>query len=109
MYLSAKALELAALAFNALLPVRAHAPKSGLSRGDVERLHHARDLLLAGLQAIYESVAATGQLERFDFFVLSDTRREDIARAEEQMFAELRDRVPDGQTRLFYRRRGDNT
>ncbi|HDS1526509.1 TPA: glucans biosynthesis glucosyltransferase MdoH [Stenotrophomonas maltophilia] len=65
--------------------------------------------LLAGLQAIYESVAATGQLERFDFFVLSDTRREDIARAEEQVFAELRERVPDGQTRLFYRRRGDNS
>ncbi len=38
--------------------------------------------LLAGLQAIYESVAATGQLGRFDFFVLSDTRREDIAAAE---------------------------
>ncbi len=65
--------------------------------------------LLAGLQAIYESVAATGQLDRFDFFVLSDTRREDIAAAEEQVFAELRDRVPDGQTRLFYRRRGDNS
>ncbi|ACF53233.1 glucans biosynthesis glucosyltransferase MdoH [Stenotrophomonas maltophilia] len=64
--------------------------------------------LLAGLQAIYESVAATGQLERFDFFVLSDTRREDIARAEEQVFAELRERVPDGQRRLFYRRRSDN-
>ncbi|HCT25605.1 MAG TPA: glucans biosynthesis glucosyltransferase MdoH [Stenotrophomonas sp.] len=65
--------------------------------------------LLAGLQAIYESVAATGQLDRFDFFVLSDTRREDIAAAEEQVFAELRDRVPEGQTRLFYRRRGDNS
>jgi membrane glycosyltransferase len=65
--------------------------------------------LLAGLQAIYESVAATGQLDRFDFFVLSDTRRADIAAAEEQVFAELRDRVPDGQARLFYRRRGDNT
>lgn len=65
--------------------------------------------LLAGLQAIYESVAATGQLERFDFFVLSDTRREDIARAEEQVFAELRERVPDGRVRLFYRRRGDNS
>ncbi|WP_409460524.1 glucans biosynthesis glucosyltransferase MdoH [Stenotrophomonas maltophilia] len=65
--------------------------------------------LLAGLQAIYESVAATGQLERFDFFVLSDTRREDIARAEEQVFAELRERVPEGMTRLFYRRRGDNS
>ncbi|WP_049412531.1 glucans biosynthesis glucosyltransferase MdoH, partial [Stenotrophomonas maltophilia] len=65
--------------------------------------------LLAGLQAIYESVAATGQLDRFDFFVLSDTRREDIAAAEEQVFAELRERVPEGQARLFYRRRGDNS
>ncbi len=65
--------------------------------------------LLAGLQAIYESVAATGQLDRFDFFVLSDTRREDIAGAEEQVFAELRERVPDGRVRLFYRRRGDNS
>jgi membrane glycosyltransferase len=65
--------------------------------------------LLAGLRAIYESVAATGQLQRFDFFVLSDTRREDIARAEEQVFAELRELVPDGRARLFYRRRGDNS
>jgi len=65
--------------------------------------------LLAGLRAIYESVAATGQLERFDFFVLSDTRREDIARAEELVFNELRELVPDGRVRLFYRRRGDNS
>jgi len=64
--------------------------------------------LLAGLRAIYESVAATGQLERFDFFVLSDTRREDIARAEERVFNELRELVPDGKVRLFYRRRSDN-
>ena len=64
--------------------------------------------LLAGLQAIYESVAETGQLERFDFFVLSDTRREDIGRAEEQAFAELRAAVVD-PSRLFYRRRADNS
>ncbi|KAF1014941.1 MAG: Glucans biosynthesis glucosyltransferase H [Stenotrophomonas maltophilia] len=64
--------------------------------------------LLAGLHAIYESVAETGQLGRFDFFVLSDTRREDIAAAEEKVFAELRDAVPDGHARLYYRRRGDN-
>ncbi|MGE8639132.1 MAG: helix-turn-helix transcriptional regulator [Achromobacter sp.] len=50
MYLSGKALELAALAFNALLPARAGVAESGLSRGDAERLHHARDLLLADLQ-----------------------------------------------------------
>ena len=64
--------------------------------------------LLAGLQAIYESVASTGQLEQFDFFVLSDTRRDDIGAAEEQAFAELCDAV-DGHARLFYRRRGDNS
>lgn len=50
MYLSAKSLELAALAFNALRPARAGAAQSGLSRGDAERLHHARDLLLSDLQ-----------------------------------------------------------
>ena len=30
--------------------------------------------LMAGLQAMYESLAATGRLNHFDFFVLSDTR-----------------------------------
>src|SRR3546814_9915534 len=38
--------------------------------------------LMAGLQAIHESLAATGQADRFDFFVLSDTRKpEKIGRA----------------------------
>lgn len=63
--------------------------------------------LLAGLQAIYESVAETGQLEHFDFFVLSDTTREHIGRAEEQVYAELCDSVG-GHGRIFYRRRADN-
>jgi membrane glycosyltransferase len=63
--------------------------------------------LLAGLQAIYESVAETGQLDRFDFFVLSDTTKEPIGRAEEQVYAELCDAV-DGHGRIFYRRRADN-
>lgn len=64
--------------------------------------------LLAGLQAIYESVADTGQLAQFDFYVLSDTRREDIGAAEEQAFDALCDAVG-GHDRLFYRRRGDNS
>ncbi|KOQ17534.1 AraC family transcriptional regulator, partial [Achromobacter xylosoxidans] len=50
MYLSAKALELTALALGALQPAQAAAPPPGLSRADTERLHHARDLLLADLQ-----------------------------------------------------------
>lgn len=62
--------------------------------------------LLAGLQAIYESVATTGRLDRFDFFVLSDTTKPDIQAAEEAAFADLRRRL--GDQRLFYRRRTDN-
>ncbi len=64
--------------------------------------------LLAGLQAIYESVAETGRLQSFDFFVLSDTRREDISRAEEQAFEELRAELG-AHGHLFYRRRADNS
>ncbi|MFT4246550.1 MAG: glucans biosynthesis glucosyltransferase MdoH [Pseudomonas sp.] len=63
--------------------------------------------LLAGLQAIYESVAETGQLDRFDFFVLSDTTKATIGRAEEQVYAELCEAVG-GHGRIFYRRRADN-
>ncbi len=45
--------------------------------------------LMARLRAILESVEATGQAERFDWFVLSDTRDPDIWIAEEQAFLEL--------------------
>jgi len=64
--------------------------------------------LMAGLQAIYESVAATGQLQQFDFFVLSDTTRPDVQLAEEAAFHALRARIGDAQ-RVFYRRRDDNS
>lgn len=50
MYLSAKALELAALALGALQPAARQAPARGLTRADVERLHHARELAAANLQ-----------------------------------------------------------
>lgn len=63
--------------------------------------------MMAGLQAIYESVAATGQLEHFDFYVLSDTTRDAIGRAEEQVFARLVE-ATGGAERLYYRRRASN-
>ncbi|MDN5782387.1 MAG: glucans biosynthesis glucosyltransferase MdoH, partial [Luteimonas sp.] len=63
--------------------------------------------LMAGLQAIHESLAATGQLQRFDFFVLSDTRNPDIQRAERIAFDGLRQRL-DADARVFYRLRDDN-
>ena len=63
--------------------------------------------LMSRLQAIYESVEATGQGDTFDFFVLSDTTDPDIWIAEEIEFFALCARV--GDARLFYRRRAENT
>jgi membrane glycosyltransferase len=62
--------------------------------------------LMARLQAIYESVSATGEGERFDFFVLSDTTDPDTWIGEEQAYLELLDRS--GSARIFYRHRADN-
>jgi len=58
----------------------------------------------AGLRATYESLAATGELERFDLFILSDTGAADIAAAEQQAWLELC-RESGGFGRIFYRRR----
>ncbi|HEX7919838.1 MAG TPA: glucans biosynthesis glucosyltransferase MdoH [Bradyrhizobium sp.] len=63
--------------------------------------------LMARLQAIYESIEATGQADSFDWFVLSDTRDPDIWIAEEQAFLALSDACGGG--RLYYRHRADNT
>src|SRR3546814_7240510 len=62
---------------------------------------------MAGLQAIHESLAATCELDRFDFFVLSDTRKPEIQRAERAAFDALRERLGD-DARVFYRPRDDN-
>ncbi|MGA9521669.1 MAG: glucans biosynthesis glucosyltransferase MdoH [Myxococcaceae bacterium] len=64
--------------------------------------------VFAHVQAIYESVASTGQLEHFDFYILSDSTRAEAWIAEELTWAELCRRV-DGQGRIFYRRRHQNT
>ncbi|PTL75844.1 glucans biosynthesis glucosyltransferase MdoH [Vitiosangium sp. GDMCC 1.1324] len=64
--------------------------------------------VFANVQATYESVAATGRLEAFDFYVLSDSTRAEAWVAEELAWADLCRRVG-GQGRIFYRRRSDNT
>jgi membrane glycosyltransferase len=56
----------------------------------------------AGLRATYESVAATGELTHFDFFILSDTSEPDTLTAERQAWFDLCSAV-DGFGRLFYR------
>lgn len=60
--------------------------------------------VFAGLRATYESVAATGELAHFDFFVLSDSNDADIAVAEQQAWLDLC-RETQGFGQVFYRRR----
>ncbi|WP_110950902.1 glucans biosynthesis glucosyltransferase MdoH [Pseudomonas bohemica] len=60
--------------------------------------------VFAGLRATFESVAATGDLDRFDFFVLSDTNETDIAVAEQQAWLDVC-RETSGFGKIFYRRR----
>lgn len=62
--------------------------------------------VLAGLQAILESLRDTGAGEAFDAFVLSDTRKPEIAAQEEAGVAALRERLP--WATVYYRRRDDN-
>ncbi|MGE5105047.1 MAG: glucans biosynthesis glucosyltransferase MdoH, partial [Betaproteobacteria bacterium] len=56
----------------------------------------------AGLRATYESLAQTGALERFDFYVLSDTGNADTRVAELDGWLALC-RAVDGFGRIFYR------
>jgi membrane glycosyltransferase len=63
--------------------------------------------VMAGLQAIAESLDEAGELAQFDLFVLSDTTDAAVWIAEEAAFLALRARLP--QAHLYYRRRRDNT
>jgi membrane glycosyltransferase len=58
--------------------------------------------VFAGLRATYESLAATGDLERFDFFILSDSSDADTLTAERRAWADLCTAVG-GFGRVFYR------
>jgi membrane glycosyltransferase len=58
--------------------------------------------VFAGLRATYESVARTGLLDRFDFFVLSDSNDPDSRVAERHAWLDLC-RAVGGFGRIFYR------
>ncbi|MEX0582092.1 MAG: glucans biosynthesis glucosyltransferase MdoH [Sneathiella sp.] len=66
------------------------------------------DRVLAGLEATYRSLMETGEGKSFHFFLLSDTRKEGIARAEEAGWRRLVARLG-AEGRVFYRRREDNS
>ena len=60
-----------------------------------------------GLRATYESLARTGQLEHFDFFILSDSTDPDKWVEEERRWFDLI-RELDALGKIYYRRRLDN-
>ena len=64
--------------------------------------------VLAGVDAVWGSLAAEPEQAAFDFYILSDTRKPHIAAAEEAGWRELVARR-NAVGRLFYRRREDNT
>jgi membrane glycosyltransferase len=63
--------------------------------------------VFAGLDAVWSSLAAQPQAAGFDFFILSDTRRPEIAVLEERAWRAMVARHGAGG-RLFYRRRTEN-
>lgn len=60
--------------------------------------------VFAGITAIYKSLALTEKLERFDFFVLSDTSDPDVIVEEELAWARTC-ALLQAEGRIFYRRR----
>ena len=63
--------------------------------------------VFAGLRAIHRSLADTGQLADFDFFILSDTRDPEVWVEEELRWQDMV-RALDGKGRIFYRNRPEN-
>jgi membrane glycosyltransferase len=61
----------------------------------------------ARIEAIYRSIEATGQLDAFDFFILSDTRDLDLWVLEETAWTNLCRKLG-GFGRIYYRRRRKN-
>lgn len=64
-------------------------------------------LVLAAIQAMAEEVRDEGLADRCDFFILSDTRHEDVARAEASGMLRVRARMAGGP-QIYYRRRAQN-
>lgn len=64
--------------------------------------------VMAGLEATYRDLQATGKGAAFDFYLLSDSNEEGIAAAEEAAWHALHQRLRDGNSRLHYRRRPRN-
>ncbi|HYW03006.1 MAG TPA: glucans biosynthesis glucosyltransferase MdoH [Gammaproteobacteria bacterium] len=86
-------------------------PRAALARTPLARTavvmpvyHEPVDRCMRGLRAVYRSLEATGELEHFEFFILSDSREPDVWLAEQAAWHELC-RELGAQGRIHYRRR----
>ncbi|AKO52782.1 glucosyl transferase [Marinobacter psychrophilus] len=61
----------------------------------------------SGLKAVYHELECNGQIEHFEFFILSDSRNPEIWLEEQAKWHQLCDELG-AHGRLFYRRRGVN-
>lgn len=66
--------------------------------------HEPINRTLGGLRAVYRSLEQTGQIEHFDFFILSDSRSPDVWLSEQAAWYQLCQELGAGG-RLYYRRR----
>nr|WP_324259952.1 glucans biosynthesis glucosyltransferase MdoH [Cellvibrio fontiphilus] len=64
--------------------------------------------VIAGFEATLRSLEATGQIDKFDFFLLSDTTNLTIAQAERDAWQQLQERLGALGAQTFYRRREKN-
>jgi membrane glycosyltransferase len=64
--------------------------------------------IMAGFEANLRSLAATGQLQHFDFYMLSDTQDKALVQAEETAWKLLLQRLGPLARRAHYRRRAQN-
>ncbi|WP_020210276.1 glucans biosynthesis glucosyltransferase MdoH [Gilvimarinus chinensis] len=65
--------------------------------------------VIAGFEASLRSLEKTGQLDAFDFYLISDTQNPEIARAEAGAWQRLCERLGPLAEKVFYRRRVKNT
>lgn len=70
--------------------------------------HEEPGRVFAGLETMYRLLDESGQLEQFDFFVLSDSRDPAVWLAEEQAWGSLCRKL-DAFGRIYYRRRAVNS
>ncbi|MBD3585687.1 glucans biosynthesis glucosyltransferase MdoH [Salinimonas sp. HHU 13199] len=64
--------------------------------------------IMVGFEACVREMLATPDADKFDFYMLSDTRDAELAKAERESWQALEKRITEARGRLFYRRREKN-